>query len=373
MRWQIVDAMATLAVFAACGVAVAEVGRPTWWQWTVVGAVALPVAVRGRWPLPAGLVTLTGSAAALVYDVIPPYAAVGPVAAVALTQYPVAANLPATRSGPVLAAGMAGAGTLALLWPSAPLVAMPAVAVPWLVGRLVRHRRRLTERMADERAARAVTEERLRIARDMHDTVAHNLSVIAMKASVARHVASVRPEESVAALEVIEAVGREALMEMRRAVGLLRAHRDPDCDPDLPPGFTDDVRALADRAEQAGIQVELTSVGEATLPAGIRIVVYRVVQEALTNVIRHAKATRCTVSVEVGADAVTVDVTDDGTATGTTGATPGATGYGLRGMRERVTAYGGSLQAGPRPSGGFAVAVRLPTGQPAGAAGSGQP
>ena len=369
MRWQIVDAMATLAVFVACGVAVAEVGRPTWWQWTVVAAVALPVAVRGRWTLPAGLVTLAGSAAALVYDVIPPYAAVGLVAAMALTQYSVAANLPATRSGPVLAAGLAGAGALALLWPSAPLVAMPAVAVPWLVGRLVRHRRRLTERMADERAARAVTEERLRIARDMHDTVAHNLSVIAMKASVARHVAAVRPEESVAALEVIEAVGREALIEMRRAVGLLREDRDPD----LPPGCADDVRALADRAEQAGIQVELTSVGEATLPAGIRLVVYRVVQEALTNVIRHANATRCTVSVEVVADAVTVEVTDDGTPIGTTGATPGATGYGLRGMRERVTAYGGSLQALPRPSGGFAVAVRLPTGQPAGAAGSGQP
>ena len=369
MRWQIVEAMATLAVLAACGVAVAEVGRPTWWQWTVVAAVALPVAVRGRWPLPAGLVTLAGSAAALVYDVIPPYAAVGLVAAVALTQYPVAANLPATRSGPVLATGLAGAGALALLWPPAPLVAMPAVAVPWLVGRLVRHRRRLTERMADERAARAVTEERLRIARDMHDTVAHNLSVIAMKASVARHVAAVRPEESVTALEVIEAVGREALAEMRRAVGLLREDRDPD----LPPGCADDVRALADRAEQAGIQVELTSVGEATLSAGIRLVVYRVVQEALTNVIRHANATRCTVSVEVVADAVTVEVTDDGTPTGTTGATPGATGYGLRGMRERVTAYGGSLQAGPRPSGGFAVAVRLPTGQPADAAGSGQP
>ncbi|SCL70308.1 Signal transduction histidine kinase [Micromonospora citrea] len=348
--------MAALAVLAACGVAVTEAGRPPWWHWTVIGAVALPIAVRDRWSLIAALVTLTASVAALGYDVIPPYAAVSLVAAVALTQYSVAAKLPATRSGSVLAAGLAGAGVLAFLAPSAPLVAMPAVTLPWLVGRLVRHRRHLTERLADERAARAVAEERLRIARDLHDTVAHNLSVIAMKASIARHVAAARPEESVTALEVIEAVGREALVEMRGALGLLRANDDPD----LPVGSADDVRALVDRAEQAGIRVELTLVGEAALPAGIRLVVYRVVQEALTNVIRHAKATRCTVSVAVDADAVTVDVADDGTASGATD----ATGYGLRGMRERVSAYGGSLHAAPRPSGGFAVAVRLPTAQP---------
>jgi signal transduction histidine kinase len=349
-RWQVLDAVAALAVFAACGVAVDETGPPPSWHWAVVGGVALPIALRGRWTLAAALVTLAASAAALVLDVIPPYAAVVLVAAVALTQYPVGATLPVTRSGPVLAVGLGGAGALASLWPSAPLTAVPAVAVPWLVGRLVRHRRRLTERMADERAARAVTDERLRIARDMHDTVAHHLSVIAMKASVARHVAAERPEESVTALEVIETVGREALVEMRRAVGLLRA--DPPEDP------AGDVRALADRAERAGIRVELTLADEATLPAGLRLVVYRVVQEALTNVIRHANATRCTVGVEVGPAAVTVDVTDDGTAPDPTG----TTGYGLRGMRERVTAYGGSLHAGPRPSGGFAVAVRLPVG-----------
>jgi len=353
MRWQVVDAAAAVAVLAVCAFAAQEAGRPSWWQWMMVGAVAVPVAIRDRWALPSGLAALTASAAVLASGVIPPYAAPILIVAVALSQYSVAAGLPPSRSVLVLAAGLAGAVALAVLWPSAPLVAAPAVAVPWLVGWLVRHRRRLTERIADERTARAVTEERLRIARDMHDTVAHNLSMIAMKASVARHVAAVRPEESVTALEVIETASREALVEMRRAVGLLRADQDPA----MPSGSDEDLRTLAERAQQTGIQVELTLVGETTPPAGARLVVYRIVQEALTNVIRHAKATRCTVSVEASKEAVIVQVVDDGTATV---AAPDGTGYGLRGMRERITAYGGSLQAGPRPAGGFALAARMP-------------
>jgi signal transduction histidine kinase len=351
-RWQVVDTAAAVAVLAVCGFAAQDAGRPVWWQWLLVCAAAVPVAVRGRWPLPADVVTLAASAAVLAYGVIPPYAAPGLCAAVALTQYSVAAGLPPSRSVPVLAAGLGGGGALASLWAAAPLLAVPALAVPWLVGWVVRHQRRLAERVAAERTARAVTEERLRIARDMHDTVAHSLSMIAMKASVARHVAGVRPEESMTALEVIETASREALVEMRRAVGLLRA----DHDPTMPSGSDDDLRALADRAVQAGIQVELTLVGEATVPAGIRLVVYRVVQEALTNVLRHANAIRCTVDVEAGADSVTVRILDNGAAM----AAPDGTGHGLRGMRERVAAYGGRLQAGPRAAGGFAVAACIP-------------
>ncbi|MFG2042271.1 sensor histidine kinase [Dactylosporangium sp. NPDC048998] len=352
MRWQVVDAAAAVAVLAVCGVAAQEAGRPSWWQWLLVCAVSVPVAVRNRWPLPAALVTLTASAAVLACGVIPPYAAPVLCAAVALIQYSVAVGMPPSRSVPMLATGLGGAVALGLLWPAAPLVAMPAVAVPWLVGWVVRHRRHLTERIADERTARAVTEERLRIARDMHDTVAHSLSMIAMKASVARHVAAVRPEESMTALEVIETASREALVEMRRAVGLLRA----DLDPAMPSGSDEDLRALADRAEQTGIQVELNLVAAAAPPAGVRLVVYRVVQEALTNVIRHAKATGCTVSVEAGADSVTVRVVDNGTAA----VAPGGTGHGLRGMRERVAAYGGNVQAGPHPTGGFALSACIP-------------
>lgn len=350
-RGQAVDAAAAVAVLAVCGYAAQEAGSPAWWQWVMVCAVAGPVAVRGRWPATAAVVTVAASGAVLAAGVIPAYASPGLCAAVALTQYRVAVGTPPSRSVPALAAGLGGAAALGLLWPAAPLVAMPAVAVPWLAGLLIRQRRLRAERAAGERTARAVTDERLRIARDMHDTVAHSLSMIAMKASVARHVAAVRPEESQKALEVIETASREALVEMRRAVGLLRAEHDPA----TPSGSDDDLRTLADRAEEAGVRVELTLSGEATPPAGVRLVVYRIVQEALTNVVRHAKAAGCEVCVESGAEAVTVRVVDDGAEVA-----PGEDGHGLRGMRERVAAYGGSLLAGPQPGAGFAVTARIP-------------
>ncbi|MEN3306142.1 MAG: hypothetical protein V7603_2344 [Micromonosporaceae bacterium] len=340
-----------VTVLAVGGFAAQEAGRPAWWGWMLVCAVAAPIAVRSRWALPAAMVTLAASAGVLASGVLPPFAAPVLCAAVALTQYPVAGRLPPCRSLPALAVGLGGAAALAALWPAAPLVAMPAVAIPWLVGWQVRHRRRVAERAAGDRTARAVTEERLRIARDMHDTVAHSLSMIAMKASVARHVAAVRPEEGTAALEIIETASREALVEMRRAVGLLRADRDPA----TPSGSDEDLRALAHRADQAGVHVKMTRTGE-TAPAGVRLVVYRVVQEALTNVVRHAKATECTVSVEIGEESATVRVVDDGTAA----VPPGETGNGLRGMRERVAAYGGSLHAGPHAGGGFAVSAQIP-------------
>ncbi|AEV85135.1 histidine kinase [Actinoplanes sp. SE50] len=310
-----VDVAAAVAVLAACGVAAQEVGPPAGWRWVPIVAVAAPVAVRRRWPVPAALTALAAAGVLLRSGIVPSYAAPGPIAAVALTLYVVTAV-------PVLIAGLAGAALLGPLWPT-------VVAVPWLTGWLVRHRRHLAEQLAEQRSARAVTEERLRIARDVHDTVAHSLSMITMKASVARHVAATRPEESAAALEVIETAGREALLQMRRTLGLLR---------DEPA----DLHALGDRDG-----VTMSVAGEASLPPGVRAVVYRIVQESLTNVTRHAPGAACTVDVDAGPRAVTVRVADDG-------------GFGLRGMRERVTAYGGTLAAGPQPDGGFAVTAHIP-------------
>ncbi len=163
---------------------------------------------------------------------------------------------------------LAVAQAQALWWPAAPLVALPAVAVPWITGWLVRHRRQLAEQVFEARTVRAVAEERLRIARDMHDIVAHSLSMIAMKASVARHVAAVRPEESMAALEVIETASREALIEMRRTVGLLRADQDPATPSD---GGDQDLQTRARHTEQAGVQVETTFASETTPPAAVRL------------------------------------------------------------------------------------------------------
>ncbi|MBB2948241.1 signal transduction histidine kinase [Actinoplanes lutulentus] len=371
-RVQVVEAIAVLAV---AGFAAQETGRTSWWQWLLIGAVAAPVAVRSRWTRPAAVVTAAAAVAVLLTGVIEPYAAPALCAAVALTQFSggVKGDVPA------LVAGLAGGAVLMVQLPQAPLVAVPAVTVPWLVGWSVRQRRQ----RAEQRTALAVTEERLRIARDMHDTVAHSLSMIAMKASIARHLAAVRPEESLAALEVIETAGREALVEMRRAVGLLRADEDPA----VPSGSDEDLRALARSTQQAGIAVAMTLAGTADPPPGVRLVVYRMVQEALTNVIRHAAATRCTVDVEAGADAVTVRISDNGTgqssaATAGTRAAPaslaaadngipGGEGYGLRGMRERINAYGGTLRTGTVPTGtpqtgaappdgGFHVNARIP-------------
>ena len=393
-----VDAGLAVAVLAACGVAAHEAGPPARWQWMLVAAVAAPVAVRRRLPWPAAVVVLAASGALLATGAVAPHAAPGLAAAVALTQFPVAADLPPSRSVPALAAGIAGGAALGVLWPSAPLIAVPLIAVPWVAGVFARHRRHLAEQIVEERTARAVAEERLRIARDMHDTVAHSLSMIAMKASVARHVADVRPEEGPAALEVIETAGREALLEMRRALGLLRAGPDPA----TPSGGETDLRALAHRVEQAGVPVTMTLTGGHEPPPGVRLVVFRIVQEALTNVVRHAPAGRCTVSVDTGPAAVTVHVADTGPAAVTvrvtdavhvadTGAArlsgdklqgmvpdddaaarlssaapPGepAPGHGLQGMRERVAAYHGTLLAGPREEGGFAVTAHIPYHEP---------
>ncbi|BEL05524.1 sensor histidine kinase [Actinoplanes sichuanensis] len=384
-----VDAAAAVAVLLMCGVAALETGPHAWWQWLLIGVVAAGVAVRGRWPLPAAAVTLAASAAVLIDDVIPGFAAPGLCAAVALTQYTAAVRRPPSRSVPALAAGLGGAAVLGLWWPVAPLVAGSVVAVSWLTGWFVRRRRHLAERAFQERTARAVTEERLRIARDMHDIVAHSLSMIAMKASVARHVSAVRPEEGSAALEVIETASREALVEIRRAVGVLRVDHD-EADQDL--------RTLTRRTEQAGVRVDAQISGETTTPPAVRLTVYRIVQEALTNVVRHSQATRCSVDVQAVPGSVTVRVVDNGVASvrvtdhgisrvrvvddgvapvrvtdhgttrvpvadsGTAMVTTEDGGHGLRGMRERVTAYGGTLQAGPRESGGFAVTAHIPYG-----------
>ncbi|GIE28270.1 two-component sensor histidine kinase [Actinoplanes italicus] len=344
IRGPAADTVAAVAVLAVCAVAAQETGPTAWWQWLLVCAVAAGVAVRRRWALPAALVTFAASGAVLASGVIAPHAAPGLYAAVALTQYAVAAALPPSRSVPELVAATGAAAALGPRWPTAAAMAALTVAVSWAAGRLVRHRRHLAEHLFQERTARAVTEERLRIARDMHDTVAHSLSMIAMKASVARHVAGVRPEESGHALEVIETASREALLEMRRTIGLLRADDDHD------------LRTLTDGAEQAGLRVRASIHGEEKLPAGVRLSVYRIVQESLTNVIRHAQATCCTVEVTASADAVTVQIADDGTAT----PAHGMTGYGLRGMRERVTGHGGDLHAGPRDGGGFVVTATIP-------------
>ena len=239
------------------------------------------------------------------------------------------------------------------------LSAIPILAF-WLAGVLVRARRRVTAlagRNAElqRQAKQAAAAERARIARELHDIVAHHLSVIVLQAAGTR--ASGKSAE--AALEKIENSGRQALAETRRLLGVLR---DPDEEPGrAPQPGIGELDALAASVRAAGLQVNLVIGGDhAGVPAAVDVSVYRIVQEALTNILKHAGRACADVTIGCADEAVTIEITDDGTKQ------PGdripAGGHGLAGMRERAAIFGGELHAGPRPGGGFAVVARLPLG-----------
>jgi signal transduction histidine kinase len=231
-----------------------------------------------------------------------------------------------------------------------------------LAGVLVRARRQgalLTEWSAavQRQAERAAAAERARIARELHDIVAHHLSVVVLHAAGARASGGADP----VTLEEIENSGRQALAETRRLFGVLR---DPDEETSRAPqpGISE-LPALAGSLRAAGLKVSLSIEGDQTvLPPAVDVSAYRIVQEALTNVLKHAGPACAEVTVSCIGSAVTIEVTDDGSGKGVSPALTG--GQGLVGMRERVAVFGGDLRAGPRPGGGFTVCARLPAGEP---------
>jgi signal transduction histidine kinase len=245
------------------------------------------------------------------------------------------------------------------------------IGAAWLLGHFVGVRRAYTaqlertaelERARAELARRAVAEERLRLARELHDVVAHSISVIAVQSGVGAHVASTQPEEAAKALAAIEATSRAALIELRRLLGVLRQEGEPQGSLAPVSGLADLDGLLAEVAK-AGLGVRLRVEGTPSpLPAGVDLSAYRIVQEALTNVVKHAGPARAqVVVVGYGDQEVTVEVTDDGQGvTAPTGDGRAWVGHGLIGMRERVALFGGDLEAGPGPDGGFRVAARLP-------------
>jgi signal transduction histidine kinase len=214
------------------------------------------------------------------------------------------------------------------------------------------------ERLQQEReqkAREAVAEERARIARELHDVVGHSVSVMTVQASAVRRRLQPDQEQEREALEIVEQTGREALAEMRRLVGVLRR---PEEAPALAPQPSlEHLDRLVSQARESGLPVDLRIEGEAEqLPPGVDLTAYRLVQEGLTNAIKHAQATRADVVVRYGEGEVEISVTDDGDG----GGDGGGGGHGLVGMRERVAVYGGELEAGPRPEGGYALRARLP-------------
>lgn len=232
--------------------------------------------------------------------------------------------------------------------------------VAWLIGNSIRQNHQHADALRAQAAAQAITAERLRIARELHDMVAHSIGIIAIQAGVGRRVIGTQPAEARNALDAIEATSRETLGGLRRLVGGLR-RTDPGATPGghenaLAPGLAD-VGALADAARDAGVHVDVEWSGAMRpLPPDLDLSAYRIVQEAVTNVVRHAGADRCRIRVEHRDGAVALEIVDDGAPQ----AVPGPAGFGLTGMRERVALLRGEFAAGPRPGGGFRVAAVLP-------------
>ena len=337
-----------------------------------LGALAmLPVLVRRRFPLGAAL----GMAAAIALGEIftdpqEDEFFLAAVAAILIVLYSVGAyerSLPGSIAGGLALA--IGARTDLLLdgtgadsfWPFTFLFMGGA----WLAGRLVHHRRmeaeeltaqtrRLTEEQ-ESRATRAVAEERGRLARELHDVIAHNVSVMVVQAAAAEQVLGESPEQTREALRSIQDAGRQTVVELRRLLGILRG-RDRELEIAPQPSLAG-LEALAEQIRRSGLPVEVAIEGmPSRLPVSLDLSAYRIVQEGLTNVLRHAGATRARVAIRYRPELLEVEVVDDGRGTSENG----SWGHGLLGIRERVALFGGTLEAGNRREGGFALRASLP-------------
>lgn len=294
--------------------------------------------------------------------------------AVPLAVHAAAAYGPRWASQAALGAGLVGAVLGGLSWPRLSVSTAPhvifggllasMVVAAWAVGALWRVRRaeadglveraRLLEVERDQRARLAVLAERTRIAREMHDIVAHSLAVMIAQADGGRYAAVTSPETGRAALATIGDCARQALGEIRRVLGVLRD--GPATDPEPPQPGLDDVPRLVDQVRAGGLEVRLSiEPPPRPIEPGLSLVAYRIVQEGLTNVMKHADAAHAEVSVRGSTDELRIDVLDDGRSTGTPGS-----GYGMTGMRERAGAYGGTVTLEPRPGGGHALSARIP-------------
>jgi signal transduction histidine kinase len=353
-----------------------------WGTPTFIGALLASAVLLRRMPLMALVVTLAGSVVPSLAppEQIPASSFQVVVACVAGLEvcYMAATR---TRRVSLTAVAVAGAGLpiLALEFPlpdqlpngrSGTPVPVITVLVPlvmiiaWLIGHSIRQARGRTELVRAQAAAQTVMAERLRIARELHDIVAHSIGIIAIQAGSGRRVCDASPAEARDALATIEATSREALSGLRRMMTGLR-HAEPGSGPGQAPlgpapGLAD-IERLAAMTLEAGVQVEVEWLGSREpLPADIDLSAFRIIQEAVTNVVRHAGTDRCLVWIDQQDGYLSIEVTDSGR-----GGSPAGTGYGITGMRERAALLGGDFSAGPRPGGGFQVAARLPVPVPA--------
>lgn len=354
------------------GVSTADV----WWSALFMLAETLPLALRRRYPFTVFAFVGTASILVDVLNVQPdPYTA---LFATLLSVYTVSAY--ADRRLALTAAAIVGVALVVLNMPplvddedfASLLTQFALIGGSWVVGQNTRVRRRETELLAEraeraerERAERdrmAVLEERDRLAREIHDVIAHSVSVIAVQAGAARAIAEQRPDRAREALASIEQVSRETMVELRRALGAMRAPADEAALAPAP--GLELLEDLADTVRRAGVEVEIAREGElGEVPAAVDLSAYRVVQEALTNTVKHAAPTAAHVLVRSRPEWLEVLIADEGPRPGTRpddgSARVPSGGHGLIGMRERVAMFGGTFEAGPS-GGGFAVRARFP-------------
>jgi len=238
------------------------------------------------------------------------------------------------------------------------IIAPATVVIAWLIGHSIRQAHVHAEQLRAQADAQAATAERLRVARELHDMVAHSIGIIAIQAGMGSRVIATQPAEAGNALAAIEATSRQTLAGLRQMLGALRRAEPGAAGPDPlhpVPGLAD-LDQLAATTLDAGVRVELRRQGDLRrLPAEVDLSAFRIVQEAVTNVVRHADTGHCQVTIDCCDEQLAIEVTDDGR-----GGIIASTGYGITGMRERAGLLGGQLTAGPRPGGGFRVAASLP-------------
>jgi len=351
------DCAAALALAAAAIVGFHELARTAAVPRPVVLILVLlsvlPAAARRLWPRSVLAMVTIASAVVLARSGSDP----APQLAVAFVIYLIPGRFPRREALALLGGTLVAVAASAAALPGREALTALAengllVAGSWLIGYAIAQQRAYAQAVRSQ----AERDDRIRIARELHDVVAHGLSLITVQAGVASWVAESQPAEAARALASIEEISRGALREMRALLGVLRVEDDVAADLEPAHGLAD-LPALADRVTAAEVKVTLDVRGEprALLP-GLDLAAYRVAQEALTNVIKHSGATNCLVTIRYEAEAVDLEITDDGR--GTVG---DRNGHGIKGMRERVALYDGTFEAGPRPEGGFTVTARFPT------------
>jgi signal transduction histidine kinase len=321
------------------------------WATLLLAAAALALVVRRRWPIPVLLFAL------LPYAVTQ-YTGTGqPAVLVAL--YTVA-SLRSERTA-TLATALAGATSLVAVfvhgdgWDLA-LARALEVMFAGLLGLVIAEGRARRRRETAMQAQIAATDERVRIARELHDVVAHHLSVMVVQANLAAE--TIKPDQAAfAPTRAIVAEGREALGDMRRVLGVLHTRGDSE-DHAPQPGLSG-VDELLERVRGAGLEVTLGTEGDRpSMPSGLDLTAYRIIQEALTNTLRHAHASQARVSIKYSPKRIALEVADNGVGPGGNGST--SAGHGLDGMRERVALFGGTVTTGPNPGRGYLVHAELP-------------